>query len=87
LLTKNSEKNYGFVCYWENGKWSSPIENTYIRSVSQEHGIIKTNEKMFEAFEVGKLVCIIPIHSCLSIQNMRQLYVENNVFNTFNYLY
>jgi len=86
LLTKNSEKNYGFVCLWENEKWSSPMESTFIKSVSQEHAIIKTDEKTFQALEIGNLLCIIPVHSCLSIQNMRQIYVENDVFNTFNYL-
>ena len=87
LLTENSEKNYGFVCRWENEKWSTPMEGTFIKAISQEHAVIKTDGKTFQSFEIGNLVCIIPVHSCLSIQNMRQIYVENDVFNTFNYLY
>jgi D-serine deaminase-like pyridoxal phosphate-dependent protein len=38
----------------------------YVAKLSQEHGILKVTQTQFKNFQVGDLVEIIPVHSCLT---------------------
>ena len=49
----------------ENGKVLLD-ERNYLHKLAQEHGIIKVSYKDFNKFNVGDLVEIIPVHSCLT---------------------
>ncbi len=42
----------------------------YLARLSQEHGIIKVAQSQFKHFNVGDLVEIIPVHSCLTANLM-----------------
>ena len=42
----------------------------YLSKLSQEHGILKVAQNQFENFNVGDLVEIVPIHSCLTANLM-----------------
>ena len=50
----------------------SIIPNCYIKSLSQEHGIIQCDEASFQQFTIGDLMVIIPIHSCLTANLMKE---------------
>lgn len=64
---------YGLVALpdEENNGWSAPLEGAYVRSLSQEHGVLVVPTPDFEKIQVGDLVCILPAHSCLTVQVMR----------------
>lgn len=47
-------------------------EETYIKSISQEHGIIKCSQNVFEEISVGETIQIFPIHSCLTADLMQE---------------
>ena len=49
-----------------------PFENAFVKSLSQEHGIIKFEDKLPEDILVGDVVGILPIHSCLSANLLRK---------------
>ncbi|NCB08503.1 MAG: alanine racemase, partial [Bacteroidia bacterium] len=57
----------------------------YVASLSQEHGILKVEQSQFKNFQVGDLVEIIPVHSCLTA-NLARNYVttEGEVISTVN---
>jgi len=57
---------YGEVVWLNENGWSAPIKNTYVKSLSQEHGIIKTTQEFIHQFRPGMFVGILPIHSCLT---------------------
>lgn len=59
-------KTFGLVTKITEKGWSKPIAETYISSLSQEHGIIKTTEENFHKFQIGETIGIMPIHSCLT---------------------
>ncbi|NQY79242.1 MAG: alanine racemase [Candidatus Caenarcaniphilales bacterium] len=50
------------------------LEKNFIKSLSQEHGIIKLSEEEFKQFEIGDSIGVIPVHSCLSSQAMGEFY-------------
>ena len=49
----------------ENG-WGDLIPNTYVKSLSQEHGIISVPNDEIDKYEIGDYLMILPIHSCMT---------------------
>jgi D-serine deaminase-like pyridoxal phosphate-dependent protein len=60
------KSTYGLVCFPEGSGWSKPIPGAYVKSLSQEHGIVSLPEPAFSHCKIGELMCIIPAHSCLT---------------------
>lgn len=47
-------------------------EKNYLHALSQEHGILKINPRELHFFKPGELVEIIPVHSCLTANLMKE---------------
>ncbi len=69
-VNKEGSPYYGVVCNVKNNTWSEPISGTFLKSVSQEHGIISCSNTFFDEIEIGDIIAIIPIHSCLTADLM-----------------
>lgn len=52
-------------------------EETYVKSLSQEHGIIQCSPDVFSKLNVGDTIQIFPIHSCLSADLMREYHTKD----------
>jgi D-serine deaminase-like pyridoxal phosphate-dependent protein len=65
-LSVNGEKKYGRVVFLHDNYWHFPRPTIWIEQLSQEHGILKVSENQFSKMQVGNLLGIIPIHSCLT---------------------
>jgi len=50
--------------------WSEPVDNSYVMALSQEHGMLKCTSELFNKLEIGDLIGIIPVHSCLTANLM-----------------
>lgn len=50
-----------------NDTWE-PLAGAYVRAVSQEHGIVKLTSRDYSRYEVGDVIYILPIHSCLTAE-------------------
>lgn len=70
IFNKKDQKIYGLVVELHNGKWNKPIPETYVSSLSQEHGLIKTTSEVFDQIKIGETIGILPIHSCLTANLM-----------------
>lgn len=66
LPFQNYPKVFGLVCPFGEKGWGEPFEGTCVVSLSQEHGIIKTNKKVYHQIKLGDVVAILPVHSCLT---------------------
>lgn len=40
-------------------------------SLSQEVGIVKANESLFQTIQVGDLLAVLPVHACLTVSAMK----------------
>lgn len=76
-LVIDEVKIYGLVVEIHPNSWSSPLENTFVRFVSQEHSVIKTTKNEINRFKVGDLIGILPIHSCLTADVMKRYLILN----------
>lgn len=66
LFDEHEQKFFGEIVILEEGGWSSIIEGARLRSVSQEHGILKVSQELFGTLEIGDVIGVLPIHSCLT---------------------
>lgn len=48
------------------------IPDTYLMSLSQEHGIIKTTPEFMSQVRMGDLLMVLPIHSCLTVDLLKK---------------
>ncbi|NQU55492.1 MAG: alanine racemase [Bacteroidetes bacterium] len=66
IINSNGKKMYGRIVIRKNGEKKLLGPLNYVSNLSQEHGTLKVTQNQFENFQVGDLVEIIPVHSCLT---------------------
>lgn len=71
LFDETEQKFFGEVVILEEEGWSSIIEGIKLISLSQEHGILKVTPEIFETIEIGDVLGVLPIHSCLTANLMK----------------
>ena len=69
---------FGEAVIFNDTGWTFPDERCFVRSLSQEHGVISSSNELMRDVEVGKLIGIIPVHSCMTADLMRQYYTFDN---------
>lgn len=69
---------YGLpVLIQDDRKWVLPDARSYVRSLSQEHGVVVASPELLEAVRPGDLLGILPVHSCLTIDLCEQVYTTS----------
>jgi D-serine deaminase-like pyridoxal phosphate-dependent protein len=63
---------YGRVVVNENETRILLDEKNYLHALTQEHGILKVNPRELHFFKPGELIEIIPVHSCLTANLMKE---------------
>lgn len=86
LLDKHANPYYGQVVELkETTHWGDAVEGAFLKSVSQEHGVLSYPTHLIEQLAVGDLVGIIPVHSCLTANLMKDyLTVSGRKITTMN---
>jgi D-serine deaminase-like pyridoxal phosphate-dependent protein len=57
---------YGYPARSAGSSWGAAERKAPVLSLSQEHGLIQTDDSLFEEIQVGDLLVILPVHSCLT---------------------
>ena len=57
---------FGRVVEKEKNGWGDLIPNTYVKSLSQEHGIISVPKNNMDNYRIGDFLMILPVHSCMT---------------------
>lgn len=71
-------KYYGLVVGISKSGWEMPLKDCYVKSLSQEHGIIKMSEQEIQNIKPGDLIGVLPVHSCLTANLMKQYLTLDN---------
>lgn len=74
IVDRTGNQIFGRVVHFGVSGWGEPVAGTYVKSLSQEHGIIKTTPEMLENLRIGDFVGILPVHSCLTAHLMREYF-------------
>lgn len=74
ITNKIGQKIFGLMALPHEGfqGWGKTKKKTYVSALSQEHGIIKTTDVFIKQVNVGDILMILPIHSCLTANLMKQ---------------
>jgi len=65
---------FGLLGQWTDDGWEVITEQeTYIRGLSQEHGVIKTSPERVAQTKIGDIVPILPVHSCMCADLMKSI--------------
>jgi len=71
LFDAQEDKFFGEVVILNENGWSPIINGIKLSALSQEHGTLKATSEVFESIEVGDVIGILPIHSCLTANLMK----------------
>ena len=70
FLEEQGRVSYGDVAFPARTGWSERIPGAFVRSLSQEHGLISLPEDALNGVRVGDLLMVLPVHSCLTVDAM-----------------
>ena len=63
---------YGKVVEKKGNIWGNLIPDMYLKSLSQEHGIVAVPKSKVSEYEIGDLLLILPVHSCMTGNLMKE---------------
>jgi D-serine deaminase-like pyridoxal phosphate-dependent protein len=73
ILDKNGRPVFGYLTYLQNDTFGPIKRNAPVIALSQEHGIVSVDAKLFGEIEIGDIALVFPVHSCLTC-NLRKEY-------------
>jgi D-serine deaminase-like pyridoxal phosphate-dependent protein len=76
-MTEDGVTHFGRPVYMTEDGWGDIVSGSYVTSISQEHGVLHVNPAFFNSVNVGDLVLILPVHSCMTADLLKQ-YVTLN---------
>ncbi|MCG8569381.1 MAG: alanine racemase [Spirochaetes bacterium] len=77
IIDYRGNKCFGKVAELSENGWTQTLPETYVRALSQEHGIVKTPTSIFNRIKIGDVLVILPVHSCLTVNLMRTYHEFN----------
>lgn len=57
---------FGYVALPTEDGWGPAVEGGHVGSLSQEHGIIRLPDHVLGGLQVGDVLMVLPVHSCLT---------------------
>lgn len=70
--TNDGMASFGeMVILHPDGSWKIPETPVQVISLSQEHGVIQGDSALLEQFKPGDLVGVLPVHSCMTADCMK----------------
>ena len=70
LAREDGTPTFGAVVLPDADGWGAPLDGVWVRSISQEHGVVRCEPDAYahlaEHLKVGDLLGVLPIHSCLT---------------------
>ncbi|GAA4272291.1 alanine racemase [Aquimarina gracilis] len=74
-----SEKDgviYGRIFERKGNVWGNIVPDAYVKSLSQEHGIVSIPGDQIKNHKVGDCLMVLPIHSCMTANLMKRYKIE-----------
>jgi D-serine deaminase-like pyridoxal phosphate-dependent protein len=70
MLLVEGRSTYGEVIHFKGETWNPTPTGMYLKSLSQEHGIIHVPNEQVHSITVGDILGILPVHACLTADAM-----------------
>ena len=60
-------RSYGGLARLNENGWGALLPGARLYALSQEHGLALVTPEQFETIQVGDLLAVLPVHSCLTV--------------------
>jgi len=77
LVTRDGQVNYGRIALPSASGWQILPPESCVKTMSQEHGIIRADEALFTQAQIGDLLLILPVHSCLTANLLKRYLTQD----------
>jgi D-serine deaminase-like pyridoxal phosphate-dependent protein len=74
LTDSKGKRYYGKVVKLLKEGWTEPLPETFVQSLSQEHGVISTSPDVMPEIRISDVIGILPVHSCLTAYQMNKYF-------------
>jgi len=64
---------YGFVSIPTEDSFGSVLSESYVDSLSQEHGLINMPSQELDKLNLGDIVAVFPVHSCMTVDLNKEM--------------
>ena len=71
-IIKSDQVYFGAAVPLNGNAWDTSKTIGTVSKLSQEHGIIKVNNEQLSQINIGDMLAILPVHSCLTANLMKQ---------------
>jgi D-serine deaminase-like pyridoxal phosphate-dependent protein len=71
MILHDGTEIFGKIALPEGNSWGKSQDNCYVSSLSQEHGMLKVSNEVFNRVNEGDIVYILPVHSCMTADLMQ----------------
>jgi D-serine deaminase-like pyridoxal phosphate-dependent protein len=71
LKDSDGVTHFGKLAKPKDAGWERQIPGAYLKSISQEHGLIHCPDDIINQTHIGDMVYIYPVHSCLTANLMK----------------
>ena len=86
MILPDGSKTFGKIVNLTENGWETSETGAYLKSLSQEHGVVHAPVEYLERIKLGDLVGVLPIHSCLTADlNSSYLTLDGERINKFRF--
>ena len=71
LKTESGDDCFGRIAEARTSGWEGLVEGLNVSGLSQEHGIVSGPDELLDRYNVGSVVLILPVHSCMTAHEMK----------------
>lgn len=71
LKNADGTTQFGKLAIGTASGWEGHLPGCYLKSISQEHGLIHASEDLLKKTQIGDVILIYPAHSCLTADLMK----------------
>ena len=73
---------FGRVVEKKGKSWGACVPKMFLKSLSQEHGIVSVPKAIINDYKIGDLLWILPVHSCMAADLMKEFHTaDGEVFS------
>lgn len=86
LILADGQKSFGKVVDLNENGWETVETGAFLKSLSQEHGVVYAPNEYLEQIKIGDFIGVMPIHSCMTVDlNSSYLTLEGETISKFRF--
>lgn len=86
LTLSGGQKSFGKVVNLTENGWDTTETGAFLKSLSQEHGVVYAPKEYLEQVQIGDFIGVLPIHSCMTVDlNSSYLTLEGKTISKFRF--